>query len=244
MYSKDDGYIYFTDIEEAKALYKEEDEALWEIENDIHGWRCEHGYTFCCSAKYYRRRLTPGFRIRKEFRDGDPVCWCGANGVLIKQNWGDYPILFVFGNEEFGFTADGKAKTWHKTPSLSHGHDSTVDNQKYPVERVSECKLNSVKKQSKADEVSVCIPHWQENLRLAIEGEKIDRSSRSCLLCVKYRGNKHLKDCTNCPIREDTGATLCIKTPYYKTASGKPEHVLEMLNYLIDLARRLRNDGK
>ena len=238
MYSKDDGYIYFTDIEEAKALYKEEDEALWEIENDIHGWRCEHGYTFCCSAKYYRRRLTTDFRIRKEFRDGDPVCWAGANGVLRKQNWDDYPILFVFGNEEFGFTADGKFKTWHKNPSLSHGHDSTVDNQKYPVERVE-----TEKALSQADEVAECIPYWQENLRLAIEGERIYWSPRTCCLCVKYLG-KSKGGCHQCPIYKDTNEICCSATPYKKAISGNPKHVLEMLNFLIDLERRLRNDGK
>ena len=238
MYSNDDGYIYFTDIEEAKALYKEEDEALWEIENDIHGWRCEHGYTFCCSAKYYRRCLTSDFRIRKEFREGDPVCWAGANGVLIKQNWDDYPILFVFGNEEFGFTADGKAKTWHKKPSLSHGHDSTVDNQKYPVERVK-----TEKAMSQADEVAECIPHWQENLRLAIEGKAIINDGTHCSLCKKYHCARKVLP-SGCPIEQDTGLKGCAGTPWSDTNSGKPEHVLEMLNYLIYLERRLRKAGK
>ena len=153
MYSKDDGYIYFTDIEEAKALYKEEDEALWEIENDIHGWRCEHGYTFCCSAKYYRRRLTPDFRIRKEFCDGDPVCWCGVNGGVVNdKSHSLYPILVRFADgSHHSFTNTGLFKTNHTIPSLSHGHDSTVDNQKYPVERIKTKK--DQKAMSQADEV-------------------------------------------------------------------------------------------
>lgn len=241
MYSNDDGYIYFTDIEEAKALYKEEGEALWEIENDIHGWRCEHGYTFCCSAKYYRRRLTTDFRIRKEFRDGDPVCWAGANGVIkpCHRLANGYHVFAEFKNDiGLGFTADGKFKTWHKNPSLSHGHDSTVDNQKYPVERVK-----TEKAMSQADEVAECIPHWQENLRLAIEGKGINGHGSNCPLCKKYHCSSTLLS-SGCPIEQDTGLKGCAGTPWSDTTSGKPEHVLEMLNYLIDLERSLRKAGK
>ena len=241
MYSKDDGYIYFDDIEEVKALYREDENGLWGalLMSNYNAWfGLTNNPRFNCEASLYRRRLTTDFRIRKEFRDGDPVCWAGANGVLRKQNWDDYPILFVFGNEEFGFTADGKFKTWHKNPSLSHGHDSTVDNQKYPVERVE-----TEKALSQADEVAECIPYWQENLRLAIEGERIYWSPRTCCLCVKYLG-KSKGGCHQCPIYKDTNEICCSATPYKKAISGNPKHVLEMLNFLIDLERRLRNDGK
>ena len=242
MYSNDDGYIYFTDINEVKELYDEDGSVVpW----DIGGHKCWKHYNIgkmgmSYPPEEYRRCLTSDFRIRKEFRKGDPVCAYGVNGVVdYVDNDILYPVMVEFSDEhgEF-FNFDGKAYDWHKTPSLSHGHNSTVDNQKYPVERVE-----TKKAMSQADEVAECIPHWQENLRLAIKGEKINVSTRSCYLCVKYLG-KSKGDCHQCPIYKDTNAICCSATPYRKSISGKPEHVLEMLNFLIDLERRLRKAGK
>ena len=247
MYSKDDGYIYFTDIEEAKALYREDENGLWGtrlMAHDKAWFELTNKPQFNCEPEYYRRCLTPDFRIRKEFCDDDPVCWAGANGVIkpCHHPANGYHVFAEFKNDiGIGFTADGKFKTWHKNPSLSHGHDSTVDNQKYPVERIKTKK--DQKAMPQADEVSECIPHWQENLRLAIEGEKINVAWEACCLCVKYFG-KAKGYCHQCPIYKDTNEICCSATPYKKAISGNPKHVLEMLNYLIDLERRLRKAGK
>ena len=247
MYSKDDGYIYFTDIEEAKALYREDENGLWGtrlMAHDKAWFELTNKPQFNCEPEYYRRCLTPDFRIRKEFCDDDPVCWAGANGVIkpCHRLANGYHVFAEFKNDSgFGFTADGKFKTWHKNPSLSHGHDSTVDNQKYPVERIKTKK--DQKAMSQADDVAECIPHWQENLRLAIEGKGINRHGSNCPLCKKYHCSITLLS-SGCPIEQDTGLKGCAGTPWSDTNSGKPEHVLEMLNYLIYLERRLRKAGK
>ena len=175
MYSKDDGYIYFTDIDEAKALYRIEDVNLWETTKTAYGvveWvkpdNCPPLFSLSCAN--YRRQLTPDFRIRKEFHYGDSVSAYGVNGVVDNTIGEAYPIHVAFGVTSSSFTKDGRGYTWHKTPSLSHGHDSTVDAQKYPVERVPEYKsvavlLNSEKKQSLADEVAECIINLADRLR-------------------------------------------------------------------------------
>ena len=244
MYSNDDGYIYFTDIEEAKALHREDENMLWGtrfMDHDKAWFKLANKPQFNCKPEYYRRLLTHDFRIRKEFREGDPVSWCGVNGGVVNdKSHSLYPIMVRFADGSHqSFTNIGLFKTNHTVPSLSHGHDSTVDDQKYPVERVE-----TNKSMSQADEVEECIPHWQENLRLAIEGKRINRGGNDCPLCSKYHCMRQLHTPTNCPIEQDTGFKNCAGTPWDKTESGKPEHVLEMLNYLIDLERRLRKAGK
>jgi hypothetical protein len=251
MYSKDDGYIYFDDIEDAKALLESdgtESSYFWELNYDRPGnfndWRRYNLASGMMNSDVtqYRRRLTPDFRMRREFCDGDLVSAYGVNGVIdTVTNSAHYQVDVDFGDYEDSFYIDGKGEDWHKNPSLSHGHDSTVDNQKYPVERIKTKK--DQKAMSQADEVAECIPHWQENLRLAIEGEKINVAWEACCLCVKYFG-KAKGDCHQCPIYKDTNEICCSATPYKKAISGNPKHVLEMLNYLIDLERRLRKAGK
>lgn len=54
-----------------------------------------------------------------EFKVGDIVDWCGANGEItgIFDNC-DYPLYVKFEKDVCVFTKDGRAYNWHKEPSL------------------------------------------------------------------------------------------------------------------------------
>jgi hypothetical protein len=64
------------------------------------------------------------------------------------------------------------------------------------------------------------IKHWQENVKLAKEGEKIIRTGPGvCSLCIKF--NISGSRCEGCPIRKKTKKLYCGGTPYYEVIRHK-----------------------
>lgn len=67
------------------------------------------------------------------------------------------------------------------------------------------------------------IEHWEENLRRAKEGKRIDISSSSCAYCREYKADPFQKydqpPCVGCPVKSKTGKTLCNDTPYVEVKS-------------------------
>lgn len=53
-----------------------------------------------------------------EFQVGDEVEWNGERSTLVKGDVPDYPLKAFFVEIYYGFTRDGRFKTWHKEPSL------------------------------------------------------------------------------------------------------------------------------
>lgn len=259
MYSKNDGYIYFENPDEVNSLYYSEEEhgSNWEYFKDSSEWYVLHFLFFGKHYTKYRRRLTPEFKVRTEFREGDPVCWCGCNGVVQSYDRdASFPIRCRFKNIAHSFLSDGRDFIHHTRPSILHGHDvHRIEDSKYPVERSEHIAqilqaaqagaqdlADRMFKTSQADEVAECIPHWIENIRLASEGEKIDRSPESCPLCRKYRC---ILFCSKgCPVYQETGEEACYGTPYESTADNTPESCIAMTNWLIELERKLRRAGK
>jgi len=136
MYAKKDGdrfWLYFDTVEGAKALFKEEEKHLWEY-HAFCGWTGTRLLEFSGPADRYRRQITDEFEVRESFEEGDPVCWCGANGEVIRTR-----VDFVgctFDGRSYGFNPDGRYLSSHKTPSLFHGHDVLrLEDQKFPVTR-------------------------------------------------------------------------------------------------------------
>ena len=194
MYSKNDGYIYFDNKEEATKQQRADGKnakKLWEILNPFGGWddMLSESFRFDLDMSHYRRRLASEFRARTDFREDDPVCWCGVNGLVGKiRNDRQYYVEAVFKNQLATFTSSGHHYDWHTKPSLFHGHDVLrAEDQKFPVERVAEPK-EKPDNIRKANEVAECTPHWKKNLEHARNGEwnLIDRSAFSCPLCLKY----------------------------------------------------------
>ena len=248
MYSKNDGYIYFDNKEKATKQQRADGKnakKLWEILNPFGGWddMLSESFRFDLDMSHYRRRLASEFRARTDFREDDPVCWCGVNGLVGKiRNDRQYYVEAVFKNQLATFTSSGHHYDWHTKPSLFHGHDVLrAEDQKFPVERVAEPK-EKPDNIRKANEVAECTPHWKKNLEHARNGEwnLIDRSAFSCPLCLKYIQ----KGCNGCAIYADTGKERCKGTPYSLTwiKLRNVQAYEDMVNYLVGLDRRLRGE--
>lgn len=250
MYAKKDGdrfWLYFDTVKEAEAQYKEEEKHLWEILGAATGWRIvQYSLGFFGPADRYRRKLTDEFEIRESFKVGDPVCWCGENGKVIVSSC-EIIVCFTGGNNTVIFTFDGKYLSWHKAPSLFHGHDVLrPEDQKFPV-----VHKPKEPKELPSQEVGKCIPHWLDNYKYALAGEwdNVRIGSKDCYLCQKYMcdGGR----CQKCPIAKDTGEPSCCFTAYNNvrddfddyegglTEDRNPAYIRDVVLYLLDLQKRL-----
>ena len=247
MYTKNNTgkwWLYFDSVEEAGGVYREEEKELWEYLGYVGCEAVVYRLDFSDSIDHYRRQLTPEFKVRESFEVGDKVCWCGANGEVIKDPHSGV-LICSFNQMGYGFTSDGRHYGWHKTPSLFHGHDVLrPEDQEYPV--IYRPKKEESKQEEKLPSIQVgkCIPHWLENYQLALAGEwdKIVRSY--CHLCKKYgilMAHHKVLLCDNCPIYKDTGSRHCQATPYPRTAKELKDAAAyrDMVLYLMDLQKRL-----
>jgi len=62
------------------------------------------------------------------------------------------------------------------------------------------------------------IKHWQENAK-AKSMNDVSVSPRSCALCQLFFDQ--FSQCAGCPIVDETGTTLCAKTPYEQAAAAR-----------------------
>jgi hypothetical protein len=241
MYAKDDGYIYFDSIEEAKKQYALDSESVWEVFWYIDNWYQASRLNFNLDISKYRRLLTPDFRVRKEFREGDPVCHAGVNDFAIVKPYNEYQIKacgwYFYENGILGGSQHGALQ------SLFHGHDiHRIEDSKYPVERIEvKEETKEQKTMSWADEVAECVPHWVENVKRACEKRPLLLGWRYCPLCIKYYSNA----CKGCPIYKKTRSPSCHATPYDEVVKNRDvKSCIAMTQWLIDFEQQLREEGK
>jgi hypothetical protein len=61
------------------------------------------------------------------------------------------------------------------------------------------------------------IKHWEENVKVAKQGGRVDISPASCECCNKFNKNSNYdyeSDCSGCPISGFTHEQYCTNTPY------------------------------
>lgn len=227
-YKKKDGWVYMTN-EEARSR----------------GFYSKSPFPFRGLPKQLEDQ---GFNVtwREDFQVGDPVCWLGMNGEVVRNKLSyPHPIAVLFQKDGINvprrFTMNGRDLDSHSVRSLLHGHDVTrEEDEQLPVT----VKLKAKKKTGKemADEIRECLPHWIENLRLAEEGMKLEMKigSKDCPLCQRYYTPG--PNCAGCPLLLFSRHHDCDYQAYKKVVESRtPESVAAMISYLYEAISYFEN---